>query len=158
MRFSIVAALALAAASPLPAQTATPSAPPIPDLATATPIGGTWSWAPTADGSEAVFTDAYAKPQLTVHCTRVTRRVSFVRPATAAAPYLGVWTSSQSRNLPASFEPATARLKADVPGFDALLDAFATSRGRVGIVMGTAPPLVVPAWAEVARVIEDCRV
>jgi hypothetical protein len=71
MKLQIVAALALTAASSLSAQTA----PAIPDLSTATAIGGNWAWTQTADGSEATFTDAYSHPQLTIHCTRLTRRV-----------------------------------------------------------------------------------
>jgi hypothetical protein len=154
MRFSVFAALALTAASSLFAQTA----PAIADLSTATAIGGSWAWTQTADGSEATFIDAYSKPQLTVHCTRATRRVSIAKPATAAAPFLGIWTSSQSRNLPASFNPVTGKLSADLPAFDSLLDAVATSRGRIGAVVSGSAPVVVPPWAEIARVVEDCRV
>ena len=153
MRVSIAAAIALLAASALSAQ----SAPAIPDLTTATPIGGNWAWAQTADGSEAVFTDAYAKPQLVVHCTRISRRVSIAKFATAAVPFMGVWTSSQTRSLPSSFDPATGKLSVALPAFDNLLDAFVTSRGRVGLSVAASPPLVVPAWSEVAHVVEDCR-
>lgn len=39
---------------------------------------------------------------------------------------------------------------------DPLLDAMAFSRGRFVLQAGTAE-LVLPAWPEVARVIEDCR-
>jgi len=151
MRASIVAAFVLLTASPLQ------SAPAIPDLAIATPIGGTWSWAQTADGSEAVFTDAYSKAQMTVHCTRISRRVSISKSATAAAPFMGVWTGTQTRSLPSSFDPATGKLSIALPAFDNLLDAFVSSRGRVGLVVAGRPPLVVPAWAEVAHVVEDCR-
>jgi len=153
MRIPIFAALALLTAPPLAAQ----SAPTIPDLTVATPIGGNWSWAQTADGSEAVFTDAYGKPQMTVHCTRISRRVSIAKSATAAAPFMGVWTSTQSRSLPASFDPATGKLSVALPAFDNLLDAFVSSRGRVGLSVAGLPPLVVPAWAEVAHAVEDCR-
>jgi hypothetical protein len=154
MRLPVVAALALTAASSLPAQTA----PAIADLGTATPVGGNWSWAQTADGSEATFTDAYSRPQLTVHCTRATRRVSIAKAASAAAPFLSVWTSSQSRNLPASFNPATGKLSAELAAFDPLLDAIAASRGRIGVSVSGSAPLVVPPWAEIARAVEDCRV
>jgi hypothetical protein len=154
MRLPIAAALALTAASSLSAQTA----PALADLSTATAIGGNWAWTQTADGSEATFTDASSRPQLTIHCTRLTRRVSIAKPATAAAPFLGIWTSSQSRNLAASFNPATGRLTADLPAFDSLLDAVATSRGRIGASVTGSAPIVVPPWAEIARVIEDCRV
>jgi hypothetical protein len=154
MRLSIAAVLALTAASSLSAQTA----PAMADLTTATPVGGTWSWAQTADGSEATFTDAYSKPQLTVHCARATRRVWIAKAASPAAPFLSVWTSSQTRNLPASFNPATGKLSADLAAFDPLLDAVAGSRGRIGVGVSGSAPLVVPPWAEIARVVEDCRV
>jgi hypothetical protein len=92
-----------------------------------------------------------------MRCTRATRRVTIAKTATAAAAAIDVWTSSQTRSLPASYNPATGRLSADLLANDALLDAIASSRGRVGYSVGTQPALVVPPWPEVARVIEDCR-
>ena len=80
------------------------------------------------------------------------------KPASGAAPFLNVWTTAQSRNLPASFNPSTGLLSADLSAWDPLLDAIAFSRGRVGIGVSGQPALVLPSWAEVARVIEDCRV
>jgi hypothetical protein len=143
----IIALLALAAASPLAAQ----------DLSNVEPIAGNWTYAMTGAGTEARFADASGNPQLWVQCTRVTRRVSIARPATGAAPFLTVWTSSLSRAVPASYNPATRRLTIDLATYDPLLDAIVGSRGRVGYTIGTQPPLVVPPWAETARVIEDCR-
>ena len=147
----IAAALALTAASSLHAQAA------LPDLATATPVSGNWSYAATTDGSEATFGTSSALPQLTIHCTKATRRIAISRPASGAAPFLNVWTSSQTRQLPASFNPMTNRITADVAAYDSLLDAIAFSRGRFGVAVSGAPALVVPAWAEPARVVEDCR-
>jgi len=95
---------------------------------------------------------------VTIHCTRATRRVSIAKPATAAAPFIAIWTSSQSRSAPASFNPATNRLTADFGAYDAFLDALVFSRGRAAFTVGAAPALVVPVWSEVSRVIEDCRV
>ena len=151
MRRSIAAALALTAASSLYAQTTAP------DLSTATPVAGNWSYASTTDGSEATFGTASALPQLTIHCTKATRRIAISRPASTAAPFLNIWTSTQSRQLAASFNPTTNRISADVAAFDSLLDAIAFSRGRFGVSVNGAPALVVPAWAEPARVVEDCR-
>ena len=153
MRFSIAAAFALIVASSLGAQTI-----PSPDFSTATPIPGNWTYAPTTDGSEALFANSAGSPQLSVHCTRATRRVTIARPASAAAPFINVWTSSLSRSVASSFDPATGRLTIDLANFDPLLDAIASSRGRVAFTVGTQPALVVPPWAQVARVIEDCRV
>jgi len=146
--FRIAGALALFAASAARAQ----------DYSTATPIPGSWSYGPAIDGSEAVFTNSAGSSQLWVHCTRSTRRVTISRPATAAAPFLNIWTSSQSRSVASSFNPTTLRLTIDLRAYDSLLDGIVSSRGRIAFVLGTQPPLVVPPWAEPARVIEDCRV
>ena len=40
---------------------------------------------------------------------------------------------------------------------DPVLDAMAFSRGRFLVEQAGMPTLVVPAWAEVGRVTEDCR-
>ena len=148
MRLAIVAALALISASSLPAQSV--------DLATATPVAGTWAYAATSDGSEAVFSNA-TSPQLWVHCTRATRRVSIAKAASGAAAFINVWTSSMTQNVPSSFNPGTGRLTIELAPFDPLLDAIASSRGRIGFTIGSEPALVVPAWAEAVHVIEDCR-
>ena len=71
---------------------------------------------------------------------------------------MNVWTSSLTRSVPASFNPATMRLTIELAAFDPLLDAIASSRGRVGFSVGAQPALVVPPWAEAARLFEDCRV
>jgi hypothetical protein len=152
MRLKIAAALALALPSSLIAQAV------ISDLGTAIPLAGDWTYAAIAGGSQATFADASGNPQLWVQCTRTTRRVTIAKPATAAAPFLSVWTSSLTRSVPASFNPATKRLTIDLGAYDPLLDAIASSRGRVGFAVGSQPALVVSPWAEASRVIEDCRV
>jgi hypothetical protein len=150
MRSIQLAALALFPAASLQAQATL-------DYSTAVPIGGNWTYTAVADGSEATFVNASAQPQLTIRCIRSTRRVAIAKPATGAAPFIAIWTSSQSRSAPASFNPATNRLTADFAAYDAVLDAVAFSRGRAAFSVGTAPALVVPTWSEIARVIEDCR-
>lgn len=145
------AALALILSASLHAQT-------VPDLATATPIAGEWHYAPVTEGSEARFTDSSAVPQLVLSCTRSTRHVTVSTAAVGAAPYMNIWTSSQRRSIPSRYNPATGRLLVELDANDPLLDAMATSRGRVGIAAGTQPSLVVSPWPELARVVEDCRV
>jgi len=122
------------------------------------PLPGNWTYAPVADGSEAIYSDASSRPQLWLRCTRSTRQISASRPAAAAAPFINVWTSTLAKAVPASFKPATGRLSFEIWAFDPLLDAMAFSRGRIGFTVGSQAPLVVPPWEEVARVIEDCRV
>ena len=69
-----------------------------------------------------------------------------------------VRTESQTRSLaaagvnsvPPTFE---ARLSAN----DRLLDAMALSKGRFAVEVPGTTTLYLPSWAEVTRVIEDCR-
>lgn len=146
-----LAALALFQTPALTAQQA------LTDQTYATPLAGSWTYAATASGSEAIFRDSAARSQLIVRCTRASRRVSIAKPATGAAPFLSIWTSSATRSAPASFNPATGLLTADFAAADAILDALAYSRGRTAFGIGNGPALVLPPWAEPARVVEDCR-
>jgi hypothetical protein len=84
--------------------------------------------------------------------------IAIVKPASTAAPYIWVWTSSQVKNVPATYDPTTAQIVGNIAAFDSLLDAIASSRGRVGFSTSGLAALVVPPWADVGRVIEDCRV
>jgi hypothetical protein len=150
MRITIASAFALIGATSLEAQA-------LPDLSAITPIEGNWTYAATPEGSDATFANASGSAQLVVHCTKATRRVSISKPANAAAPAISIWTSSLTRSVPSSFNPATARLTIDLSNYDPVLDAIATSRGRIGFGVGNESPLVLPAWADAAHVIEDCR-
>jgi hypothetical protein len=155
MKFPAIAALALISAASIQAQTPPPTTQT--NFTYASPIGGSWAYAATSDGSEATFLNAASQSQLIVHCARATRRVSIAKPAAAAAPFLLIWTTTQTRNAPASFNSATARLTADFAAFDPLLDALSFSRGRIAFSVTGTPPLVLPPWPEIARVVEDCR-
>ena len=54
-------------------------------------------------------------------------------------------------------QPQGAALVATLPANDPLLDAMAFSRGRFMVETGGMAPFYLPSWAEVSRVIEDCR-
>ncbi|HWI87844.1 MAG TPA: hypothetical protein VNS11_01175 [Sphingomicrobium sp.] len=156
MRIAIAAALALTAISSVQAQTT--AVPSNVDYSTAAPIEGNWAYVTLAGGSEATFANAAGQPQLTISCARAVRQVTLSKPATIAAPFIAVWTTAQTRNLPSSYNPATGRLSATLAAFDPFLDAIAFSRGRVAFTVSGQPALIIPTWAEPARVIEDCRV
>jgi len=145
------AAFALTVASSLGAQA------PTADLSYSAPLAGTWSYRSIPGGSEAIFSDTAQRAQLTLRCTRATRRVAIAKPASAAVASFSVWTSSASRAVATSFNPATGQLSAELQAYDPLLDAITFSRGRFGVTVAGAPPLVLPAWVEPARIIEDCR-
>ena len=154
MLFPILAALALTA-DPTPNAAGTPLQS---NLEYAAPSAGAWNYMPTAGGSETTFADASGQPQLTIRCTRSTRHVAILKPAGAASPSLWIWTSSQSKSVPATFDSAAGRVSSEFGAYDPLLDAIAASRGRIGVSTSGLAALVVPPWAEIGRVIEDCRV
>lgn len=79
------------------------------------------------------------------------RQVSLTRTDAAAATALTVRTSSTARTLVARGSMAL------LPASDPLLDAIVFSRGRFAVETTGHGTLVVPAWPEAARVIEDCR-
>jgi hypothetical protein len=114
---------------------------------------GDWSWDP------ATATAAYGppgQPSLVVRCAgagRVTIERRGAAPATAGA--LTVRTSTTARTLPARSGPEG--LEASLAASDPLLDAILFSRGRFAVEAAVLPALIVPAWPEPGRVIEDCR-
>lgn len=143
------AALAIAQTAP---------AAPIANYSIALPVGGAWSYAAIAGGSEARFTGVTGSVQFALRCTRSVRRVTISKAASAPATSLFVWTTSASRTLPApGFDVTTGRLNVQLAAYDPLLDAMVFSRGRIAVGAGTMPALVVPPWPELARVVEDCR-
>ncbi len=153
MLFPIAAALALTAdATPNVAGTPVQS-----NLEYSMPIEGSWVYAPGSDGSQATFYNSSRQPQLTIQCTRSTRRIALLKPG-AAAPSMWIWTSSEKKSLPATYDSGAARVRAELGAYDPLLDAIAASRGRIGFSTSGLEALVVPPWADVGRVIEDCRV
>ena len=157
---ALIALIALAPAATISAQVVT--APLAPDFSTAPVMAGSWTYQALPGGSEARFIDTTGIARLVIHCTRATRQVSFSPTSAVPSPSIFVWTSSASRNLPVRFEPNAMRVTADLSAFDPLLDAIAFSRGRVAVVLPGAgaggSSLVVPASAEAARTIEDCRI
>lgn len=166
-----VFALLLLASCAAPAPRAVPSAPiALPAPVAASPsVGsdwrdwplsaGDWSYARDAQGSIARFGPRGAAPALTLRCYRVGRRVELSRLAgSVAAATFTVRTSSVARSVaaqPTATNPAYL-VTALTPN-DPLLDAMGFSRGRFVVEQPGAPPLVVPAWAEILRVTEDCR-
>lgn len=114
----------------------------------AAPIApGVWVWRAMPGGSEALF-QASTGVQLTLRCNLAARTVTMVRSGAVPGSALTVRTTSLSRSLPPS---------GTLGARDPLLDAIAFSRGRFSVEGGGAVRLIVPAWPEAARSIEDCR-
>lgn len=92
-------------------------------------------------------------------CNRTQGTVSLVRTGNSATSLpMTVATTSVTQAL--SVDPAPngqPQLTATLRNSDPLLDAMAFSRGRFAIEVNGLPTLYLPAWAEIGRVIEDCR-
>lgn len=156
--------------APLPAPTPTYTPPPPPrPMPTTAPLGKDWrDWPMTAGdwvyrqdgrGSIALFGVPGADAALTLRCDRAANTIYLSRQGSAAGPVtMTVRTSTVLRTLSATPTGGTPPYVAvALQPRDALLDAIGFSRGRFVIEQVGYPPLVVPAWAEIERVTEDCR-
>lgn len=128
-------------------QSAAPPVVPAVDWRVAAVANGSWTWRAIPGGSEALFLDGRGV-QLAVRCSMGSRLVSLVRAGAINGAPVVVRTSSAERTL-----PSVATLSARDP----LLDAIAFSRGRFAVEVAGAPRLILPAWPEAARAVEDCR-
>ena len=136
--------------APRPAPTR-PSPPPAPPPAN-------WQDAPQTPGDWRMTgpgTATFANGLVTLRCNRQAGTVTLFRAGPASAPTLVVRTSDTARTLPAT--AGTTGLSVDLPARDALLDSMAFSKGRFALEAPGAATLYVPSWAEVSRVIQDCR-
>ena len=128
------------------------------DFSTARITPGMWTYQAVPGGSAARFVDATGTARFALECSKATRRVTISRTSNTAAPGLFIWTTDSSRSLGARFDPTAMRVALELAARDPLLDAIAFSRGRIAVVMTGSEPLVMPAWPEAARTIEDCRI
>ena len=168
--------MALAAASALGACVPTPEAAPAPEplptpapapAPTPLPVAADWRDIPltpgdwrygTGSGAPVATFGAGNQPLFTVRCDAPRRQVVLARIGTAAGNTLTIRTSFGSRNLPLAVEADTpGQLDARLAATDKLLDDMAFSRGRFTVTVPGQAMLVIPAYPEPARVIEDCR-
>ena len=151
--------------APAPVPAAPVARPVVRDWRDAPQTPGAWTYAAEPGGSAARFGLPGALPLLVLRCDRVRPAVLIQRQSlgSGALPAT-ITTSSSVRRLvaaPARGNPMAQngpiRFEIALNTADPLLDAMAFSRGRFLFEMSGAPTLVLPAWAEVGRVIEDCR-
>lgn len=118
---------------------------------------GGWVYRNEGGVSQALFGPAGGEAAFVVRCERAANRITLIRTGAAAGALLTLRTSYRARNFPAARHAAPAGLAATLPATDSYLDGIAFSRGRFTVEAAGAPMLVIPAWPEPARVIEDCR-
>lgn len=142
--------------APSPTPTPSPTTASVDNWIDAPQTEGNWTYRLGEGSSSALFGQAQQGARFTITCDRISRRISLARAAgTDSSTVMTIRTETQDRTLPASAQSGT--VVANLPATDALLDAMALTRGRFAVEMPGASALYLPAWAEVTRVIEDCR-
>jgi len=155
-------------AATTPAKPRAPSTPP--PVSAALPVTGAYGWADLApsnggwqyesDGavSRALFGDNPFRPAMVIACMRAEGRVGIAVRGTPPGPRrMEILTETAQRALTAANQPDIDGVAAILAPGDPLLDAMALSKGRFAVAVDGAGMLIVPSWAEVSRVIEDCR-
>jgi hypothetical protein len=151
---------------PVPTPTARPSPVPLPprpagDWRDAPITPGNWSWAMESGFSTARFGPSLTQTRFLIKCTTDKRVVGFgISGIASVGGPIRFTTTSGTRVLSAavgSDSGVLGMVGTSVGPRDPLLDAIAFSRGRFMVEVAGLPPLYLPSWPEVSRVIEDCR-
>ena len=130
--------------APLPRPVPAPS-PPLPAVGWEDMALTPGDWVYREEGPSAVYGNAV----FTVRCDRQARQVTLNRGGATGA--LVIRTSYGARTLPGTASGAT------VAANDPFLDQMVFSRGRIAVEAEGQARLVLPTWAEPARVVDECR-
>jgi hypothetical protein len=118
---------------------------------------GTWVYRRDARGSIALFGPAGTDALATLRCDAAAHRIYLSRAGTSTQPFT-IRTTSITRALPV--QPtggAQPYVAVALDPRDSLLEAIGFSRGRFTIEQAGSAPLVLPPYAELERVTQDCR-
>lgn len=122
---------------------------------------GDWRYRQDAAGSIAEFGTG-AGTWFSIRCDRGARRIALARPGVldpGKAARLTLRATEGASSYPLANQPGAAQpqVAATLAASDPFLDKMAYSRGRFLVQVEGAEDLVIPNWAEFARVVEDCR-
>ncbi|MGB3472531.1 MAG: hypothetical protein WBA51_17085 [Erythrobacter sp.] len=124
---------------------------------------GTWKYTPEPSETLATFGEAGSLDSVTfiVRCDTRTGKIGLgrvVSSPTQGTRVMSVTTETTTRQLQAELVEARPPIfAAELDPRDPLFDAMAITKGRFAIGVEGESTLYLPAWAEVTRVIEDCR-
>jgi hypothetical protein len=175
LRPAFLVLLALSACVSAPKDSAPPPQPaPVPPVKTAPPpiaagpdwrdwpvTRGDWAYRQDARGSLALFGQSSLNADFLIRCDKSSRKIYLSRIGSFPDGESGRMTIRATTGLQTySVSNASGTppyVAAELVATDPHLDAITFSRGRFLVsVKGTAD-LVIPAWPEFGRVVEDCR-
>jgi hypothetical protein len=137
-----------------------PPSPPLPVDWRDWPVSaGDWRYRVDTLGSTATFGPENGLAEFSLSCDAARAQIILSRRVVGVMPgAVSVRTTSLERSI--AVQPSASMpgyVSATLPARDPLLDAMSFSRGRFVVQSEGAQVLVAPSWAEVPRVIEDCR-
>ncbi len=140
-------------------------APPQPNLATNWQdwpmAAGDWSYRRDGRGSSAVFGRSDGGSLFVMRCDKARQKLVLARSGAfpdGVAGRMSIRTSSALQTYPIeNSRDFPNHVSAELMVRDPQLDAMVFSRGKFIVSVKGASDLVIPAWAEVARIVEDCR-
>lgn len=156
---AMVAACVPRAAPPAPLPAPAPAPVPTPPPPTPPPVNwmdaplspGDWRYRQDADGAAAVFQSEAVS--FSLRCAGGSVRLILMG---SQAPALYFNTSYGDRRVTA-IPVDTNRTAVSLAAADPLLDQIAFSRGRFLVQAEGGTRLILSAWPEIARVVEECR-
>lgn len=120
---------------------------------------GTWDYEDRGNLTLAAFTSPVSGMAFAFQCWRPSQAISLIMAGQSAPnPAMTIRTETAARAVAAQLTIGEfANVIASLRGDDPLLDAMALSKGRFAVAVDGLTPLYLPSYAEVSRVIEDCR-
>jgi hypothetical protein len=121
---------------------------------------GTWRWSNASGRSTASFVSPGGAVVASLTCNRTAAQVLLSRAGPGGEAHQPVAVTTTHGTRPLLSEPllsAPGWLTVELRTSDPILDGIAFSRGRFALEAAGQPPLYLPAWAELSRVVEDCR-
>ena len=120
---------------------------------------GDWTYERESGETFALYGQGRADMRAIIRCDLNSRRVGIgVFGVRSQSVSMEIRTETMNRTLQASQrDSAQPLVAAEVDANDRLLDAMAVTKGNFAMQVDGAPILYLPGWAEVTRVIEDCR-
>ncbi|MBO9574818.1 MAG: hypothetical protein J7494_03690 [Sphingobium sp.] len=137
-----------------------PALPPPPKAWDVAPLSeGDWHYRQDGTQTMAWFGPSDAKIALTITCNKASRQIALSRSGNGGgATTMIIRTSFGDLNWAATPGAGSfAEMIAVRPARDIGFDWIAFSRGRISVEAPNLPRLIAPAWADISRVIEDCR-
>lgn len=120
---------------------------------------GDWLYERESSETFAMYGVKDTAPVAIIRCDLNSRRVGIGRFGTEAeSAQMRIYSETRTAALSATQRrSAYPVVAAEVDADNRLLDAMAITKGNFAMQVSGMPTLYLPGWAEVSRVIEDCR-